>query len=152
MVKISRIFGGGKVLLPLYLLLIATLTLIIAVVNHDARVSMEKYHDLAESDASKQIFISEIIKNAANNELALLHLVINNTLLERKGEVYTMMQARHNNDSIFTKYQRLVEDRKEAEMVGQLVWMRKKNTAARDTLLQVLKRGNREEALAYLNT
>jgi signal transduction histidine kinase len=152
MAKFYSIFGGGKILFPLYLLLISTLTLIIAVVNHDARISMEQYHDLAESDASKQIMISEIIKNAANNELALLHLVINNTLLERKGEVYVMMQSRHNNDSIFTKYSRLVGDRKEAEMIGQLLWMRKKNNAARDTLMKVLKRGDREYSLAYLNT
>src|SRR5689334_2694579 len=137
MVRISQIFSGGKVLFPLYLVLIATLTLIIAVVNRDARVSMEQYHDLAENDASKQIMISEIIKNAANNELALLHLVINNTLIERKDEVYKMMQARHNNDSVFNKYSRMAGDRKESEMIGQLLWMRTKNNEARDILVQV---------------
>jgi signal transduction histidine kinase len=152
MAKFYRIFSGGKILLPLYVLLIATLTAIIAVVNHDARITMDQYHDLSERDASKQIMISEIVKNAANNELALLHLIINNTLIERKAEIYIMAQARHNNDSIYTKYQRLVGDRKEAEMVGQLVWMRKKNTMSRDTLMRILNKGDREEALTYLNT
>src|SRR5437868_1227536 len=124
--KFAGMFSGGRILLPLYLLLIAILTLIIAVVNHEARTSMNQYHDLAESDASKQIMISEIIKNAANNELALLHLIINYDMNERRNEVYSMAEARRNNDSIFDAYKPMISDETERSMVMHLLERRER--------------------------
>jgi PAS domain S-box-containing protein len=150
--KFARIFSGGRILLPLYLLLIAILTLIIAVVNHEARISMNQYHTLAERDASKQIMISEIIKNAANNELALLHLIINYDMDERRNEVYSMAEARHSNDSIFTAYKPLISDERERSMVMHLLERRERFAKSRDTLLSILKEGFPDQALAYLNT
>jgi PAS domain S-box-containing protein len=150
--KFAGIFNGGRILLPLYLLLIAILTLIIGVVNHEARVSMTQYHDLAESDASKQIMISEIIKNAANNELALLHLIINYDMDERRNEVYSMAEARRNNDSIFAAYKPLISDDRERSMILHLLERRERFAKSRDTLLSILKEGLPDQALAYLNT